>query len=118
MKIALILVLAAILWNIGSNAVRLRKGLRRLNERQRLSEEVDSIMAEVGKKRARLKELSAEFQKRSAARPAFKLSWQPVDDRLIEMKDCLMAFNFQAALAAVCAAVAEAERLVQDPIQQ
>ncbi|MCA9805145.1 MAG: hypothetical protein KC777_24415 [Cyanobacteria bacterium HKST-UBA02] len=116
MKIILLLVLAAILWNIRSNAVRVRQGYSRLAEGDRRHAEVNAIMAQVGVKRARLQELSADFQRRYAAQPAAKESWQSVDSRLVEMKNCLLALNFAGALAAVSGAVAEAERLVSEPV--
>ncbi|MBK9141074.1 MAG: hypothetical protein IPM23_01160 [Candidatus Melainabacteria bacterium] len=117
MKIVLLLVLAAILWNIRSNAVRVRRGFSRFAEAERRSAEVDAIMAQVGEKRARLKELSVEFQRRHAACSGAKSSWQSVDNRLVEMKDCLLALNFAGALAAVSGAVTEAERLVSEAVQ-
>jgi len=117
MKIVLLLVFAAILWNIRSNGIRVRQGFSRFAEGQRRSAEVDAIMAQVGEKRARLKELSVEFQRRHAAGSGAQSSWQSVDRRLVEMKDCLLALNFAGALAAVTGAVTEAERLVSEPVQ-
>ncbi|MGD9679546.1 MAG: hypothetical protein AB7W16_00065 [Candidatus Obscuribacterales bacterium] len=116
MKIVLLLVFAAILWNIRSNAVRARQGYNRLAEGDRRHAEVNAIMAQVGVKRDRLKELSAEFERRHAADPEAKASWQSVESRLVEMKNSLLALNFAGALAAVSGAVAEAERLVSEPV--